>query len=324
VTRRRLDLLIARRALHAVPLVFGVVTLTFLLIHAAPGDPVYMMAGDGGDAAYYAAMRAHYGLDRPLAEQYVRYLRSVAVGDFGFSYAYQEPVFAIVREHLPATLLLSGSAFVLAVIVGLAVGLLSASAPDSPMDVALRTLTALLYSAPVFWIGQLLLLAFAVGWPLFPVGGIRSVRESTGGAIRMGDLVWHLALPAAALTIGFFAPIARVARASLIVERCREYIRAVRARGVSPAALLVRHALPNALLPIVTVTGHEAGVLITAAGLTEAVFGWPGIGHLLLEASTARDYPLIIAILLTSSLVVVLANVVTDAAYAWLDPRVEI
>src|SRR5919197_380663 len=225
--------LLVRRAAQAIPLLVGVVTLTFLLIHAAPGDPVYMMAGDGGDAAYYAAMRARYGLDRPLAEQYVRYLRSVAAGDFGFSYAYQEPVLAIVREHLPATLVLSGSAFVVAAIVGLAVGLLGASAPDSVVDVTLRTLTALLYSAPVFWIGQLLLLAFAVALPLFPVGGIRSLRESTAGPIGVGDLARHLVLPVAWLRPGFFARVARGARASLLVERRREYIRAGRARGVS-------------------------------------------------------------------------------------------
>ena len=267
-------------------------------------------------------MRARYGLDRPIAEQYVHYIRSVSTGDFGFSYAYQQPVFAIIRDRLPATLLLSGSAFVLASIVGVLLGIAGAAAPDSWPDVAIRVITSILYSAPVFWIGQLLLLAFAVALPIFPVGGMRSLRESTTAA-GAGDLLWHLVLPAVSLTLSFLALTARVTRATVSAERRREYMRAARARGRSPAAALIRHAVPNALLPVITVTGYHMGMLVTGAGLTETVFGWPGLGQLLLDASNGRDYPLIIAILLTTSFVVVGANVVTDVLYSALDPRVE-
>jgi peptide/nickel transport system permease protein len=315
--------LLTRRLLQSLPLLIGVVTLTFALIHLAPGDPVYLMAGDGGDAAYYDAMRARYGLDRPLVVQYLGYLQSVASGDFGFSYAYQQPVFRIVVDRLPATLLLSGTALALASLIGLIGGVAGAGARGSAIDVAVRTATSVLYATPVFVIGQLMLLAFAVALPLFPVGGMRTLRESTARA-GSGDVLWHLVLPAVSLTISFVAIVARVTRASVIVEQRREYIRAARARGLSTRAALVRHAVPNALLPVVAITGHHAGLLITGAGLTEAVFGWPGLGQLLLDASTARDYPLIIAILLTTSFAVLLANIVTDVTYALLDPRVQV
>ena len=315
--------LLTRRLLQSLPLLMGVVTLTFALIHLAPGDPVYLMAGDGGDAAYYDAMRARYGLDRPIVVQYLGYLQSVASGDFGFSYAYQQPVFRIVVDRLPATLLLSGTALALASLIGLIGGVAGAGARGSAIDVAVRTATSVLYATPVFVIGQLMLLAFAVALPLFPVGGMRTLRESTARA-GSGDVLWHLVLPAVSLTISFVAIVARVTRASVIVEQRREYIRAARARGLSTRAALVRHAVPNALLPVVAITGHHAGLLITGAGLTEAVFGWPGLGQLLLDASTARDYPLIIAILLTTSFAVLLANIVTDVTYALLDPRVQV
>ncbi len=321
---RRVLTFLVRRTLQAIPLVAGIITLTFILIHSAPGDPVYLMAGDGGDAAYYSAMRARYGLDRPLPEQYLHYVRSVLSGDFGFSYGYQQPVFGVIRDRIPATLALSLPAFAIASILGIVVGLAGAAARGSRLDVALRLMTSTLYSAPVFWVGQILLLLFAVLIPIFPVGGMRSLRESTQGSVDPLDLLWHLVLPCASLSFSFLAIIARVTRASVIAETRREYVRAARARGLTPAAVLLRHAVPNALLPIVTVAGYQVGLLLTSASLTEAVFGWPGLGELLLDASAQRDYPLIIAILLTASIVVVAANVVTDVVYTAFDPRVEV
>lgn len=320
---RRVLSFLVRRTLQAIPLVAGIVTLTFILIHSAPGDPVYLMAGDGGDGAYYAAMRARYGLDRPMPEQYLHYVKAVLSGDFGFSYGYQQPVFRVIRDRMPATLALALPAFAIASILGIAAGVAGAATRRSRLDVALRLLTSTLYSAPVFWVAQILLLLFAVLIPIFPVGGMRSLRESTSGSVGTLDLLWHLVLPCASLSVGYLAIIARVTRASVIVETRREYVRAARARGLSSSAVLLRHAVPNALLPIVTVAGHQVGMLLTSAGLTEAVFGWPGLGELLLDASAQRDYPLIIAILLTASLVVVAANVATDVVYTALDPRVE-
>jgi peptide/nickel transport system permease protein len=321
---RRFLRFLARRLLHAVPLLAGIVTLTFVLIRLAPGDPVYMMAGEGGDEAYYAEMRARYGLDRPLLEQYLVYARSVAAGDFGFSYGYQQPVFAVVRERLPPTLLLTGSALVAATLLGLLAGLLSALYAHSRLDGALRIVTSCLYSAPVFWTGQLLLLAFAIWLPVFPVGGMTSLRMESAATPSAGDVLWHLVLPCTALTFGFLALTARVTRAGLLVERRRDYVRAAQARGLSCRGAVVRHALPNAALPVVTLVGHQTGALLTGAALVEALFAWPGVGRLLLDASLQRDYPLVIAVLLTASFMVVAANVITDAAYGALDPRIEL
>ena len=321
MTPARLGRFALRRAAQAVPVVAGIVTLTFFLIHLAPGDPVYMMAGEGGDAAYYAEMRGRYGLDRSLGEQYVRYVAAVIRGDFGHSYAYQRPVIDVLLERLPATLLLSGAALTLAVAAGLTLGLVASIAPASRADLWLRVAMSAIFAAPVFWIGQLLLLAFAVVLPIFPVGGLTSLRE--GSAADVGDVLWHLALPAVCLSFGFLAALARVVRGSMSVETRREYVRAARARGDSTLRAVLGHALPNAVLPAITVIGHQMGYLLTGASLAEVVFGWPGIGRLLLDASSQRDYPLVVAVLLAVSLLVVAANVVTDTLYVAADPRLD-
>lgn len=321
MTAGRLARFALRRALQAVPVVVGVVTLAFVLIHLAPGDPVYMMAGEGGDAEYYADMRTRYGLDRPLPAQFTQYLWSVAHGDFGYSYGYQEPVMTVVVDRLPVTLLLSGSALALAVVAGFGVGLVAALAPRSKADLVLRVITSVVFAAPVFWIGQLLLIGFAVTLPLFPVGGLSSLRGDGPGPVV--DLLWHMALPAACLSTGMLALLGRVLRAGVLEEISREYVRAAIARGGSRTRAVLTHALPNALLPAVTVIGHHAGHLLTGAVLTEVVFGWPGIGRLLIDASTQRDYPLVIAVLFAVSIVVILANLITDVTYVVIDPRIE-
>jgi peptide/nickel transport system permease protein len=321
MTVPRLARFTLRRLVQAVPVIAGIVTLTFVLIHLAPGDPVYMMAGEGGDEAYYTAMRARYGLDRPLPAQYVSYLGSVLSGDFGHSYEYQQPVMDVVLDRAPATLLLSGAALVLAVAVGVGLGAVSAVAPASQADVLLRLLGSVLFAMPVFWLGQLLLLALAVMIPLFPVGGMSSLRDAAASPVR--DVLWHLILPATCLSAGFLALLARVLRSSVLVEVRREYVRAARARGDSRTQAALRHALPNALVPAISLVGHQTGTLLTGASLAEVVFGWPGMGRLLLDASSSRDYPLVIAVLLVVSFAVVTANVITDALYVVADPRLE-
>lgn len=320
MTGGRLARFTLRRAVQAVPVVAGIVTLTFVLIHLAPGDPVYMMAGEGGDAEYYAQMRARYGLDRSLPAQYASYVRAVLGGDFGYSYEYQRPVLDVLVERAPATLLLSGAALGLAVVVGLGLGTIAAVAPSSWADIVMRVATSTVFAAPVFWIGQLLLLAFAVAIPIFPVGGMTSLRGDAAGPL---DVLWHLALPAVCLSTGFLAVLARVVRSSVLVEVRREYVRAAQARGDSRTLAVMAHAFPNALLPAITLVGHQMGYLLTGAALAEVVFGWPGIGRLLLDASAQRDYPLVVAVLLAVSLVVVAANVVTDAVYVAVDPRLD-
>ncbi len=316
----RVARVLLRRGLQAVPVVFGILTLTFVLVHLAPGDPVVFMAGEGGTPDYYAEMRARYGLDRPLPVQYVTYLTAVLRGDLGQSFEYQMPVVAVIAGRLPATLLLTATALLIAVLGGVLAGLLTALAPGSILDGAVRAATSMLAASPVFWTGQLLLLAFAVTWPLFPVGGAASLRGDA--AAPWLDAAWHLVLPAVCLSLGFLALLARVVRAGVIGELARDYVRAARARGTSRRRAAVRHAFANALVPAITLVGHQAGSLLTGAGLVEVVFGWPGLGRLLIDATGQRDYPLVIAMLVSVSILVVAANVVTDVLYAAVDPRI--
>ncbi len=321
---RFLPFFIARRLLAAVPLVIGVMAIAFTLIHLAPGDPIQALAGDGGDAAYYAAMRARYGLDRPLPEQFGRYTLAILRGDLGYSFSYGQPVGRVIVGRLPATLLLTGTALALSTALGILLGVLTATRPHSALDhgVAVATLTA--YAMPVFWLGQLLVLLFAVRLGLLPVQGMVSVREGYTGARHLLDVARHLALPALTLALPQLALTARLTRTGLREALAEEYIATARAKGLAERAVLWRHALRNALLPVVTALGGHVGVLLTGAALTETVFAWPGLGRLLLDAALKRDYPLLMAIFLLVSLVVVAANLLTDLVYTALDPRVRL
>lgn len=319
-----LPFFVARRLLAAVPLVLGVMAIAFTLIHLAPGDPIQALAGDGGDAAYYAAMRARYGLDRPLPEQFGRYALALLRGDLGYSFSYGQPVGRVIVGRLPATLLLTGTALALSTALGILLGVLTATRPHGALDngVAVVTLTA--YAMPVFWLGQLLVLLFAVRLGLLPVQGMISVREGYTGGRHLLDVARHLALPALTLALPQLALTARLTRTGMREALAEEYIATARAKGLAEWAVLRRHALRNALLPVVTALGGHVGVLLTGAALTETVFAWPGLGRLLLDAALKRDYPLLMAIFLLVSLVVVAANLLTDLVYTALDPRVRL
>jgi len=319
-----LSLFVIRRLLAAVPLVLGVMVIAFTLIHLAPGDPIQALAGDGGDAAYYAAMRARYGLDRPMPEQFGRYALAILRGDLGYSFSYGQPVDRVILARLPATLLLTGTALALSTALGILLGVLTATRPHGALDhgVAVVTLTA--YAMPVFWLGQLLMLLFAVRLGLLPVQGMVSVREGYTGARHLLDVARHLALPVLTLALPQLALTARLTRTGLREALAEEYIATARAKGLAERAVLWRHALRNALLPVVTALGGHVGVLLTGAALTETVFAWPGLGRLLLDAALKRDYPLLMAIFLLVSVVVVVANLLTDLLYTTLDPRVRL
>ncbi|MDQ2996157.1 MAG: ABC transporter permease [Chloroflexota bacterium] len=311
-----------RRLLQAVPLVMGVLVITFVLIHLAPGDPIYVLAGDGGNAAYYAEMRAYYGLDRPLSEQLARYILTMLRGDFGYSFSYQQPVFQVVASRIPATLLLMGTALVLSTTLGILLGVLTATRPRTPLDYGITVSTLTVYSMPVFWLGQLLIIVFAVWLKLFPVQGMVSARGDYTGARYVLDVLRHLALPAITLGMLQLAVIARLTRTSLRDVLSEDFVRTARAKGLHERAVVLRHALRNALLPIVTVIGGQIGVMITGAALTETIFAWPGLGRLLLDATLNRDYPLLMAIFILVAVTVVMANLLTDVVYTLLDPRV--
>lgn len=315
---------IARRAFTAVPVVAGVTALTFVLIHLAPGDPIYALAGDGGTPAYYADMRARYGLDQPLLTQFATYVRLIFAGDFGYSFMFQAPVARVLIDHLPPSLLLGGAAMLIAVVVGVGLGGLCAIAPATWLDRGIGVFASVIYAAPVFWTGQVLMLLVALWLGLLPVAGMSSVREPLSGLAYAADVGRHLILPAVALSLPFIAVVTSVTRASILGVLYEPFIRAAAARGVTRRNLVVRHAAPNAALPVTALIGQHAAGLVAGAALTESLFGWPGIGYLVLHASLHRDYPLVTGAFIIISAGVVLINVLTDAACAWLDPRVRV
>lgn len=313
-----------RRLAQTAPLVLAILVLTFGLIHAAPGDPIYALAGESGDAAYYAAMRAKFGLDRPLHEQLLRYLANAARGDFGYSYTYSQPVFQVIAGRVPATLLLLLSALVVSTSSGVWLGLRAARREGGAVDHGVLVGTLLGAAVPVFWLGQVLVIVFAAGLGWFPVQGMSTARAGLSGPAYGLDVLRHLVLPVATLALLQLALVTRLTRAGLLEALGEEYVRTARAKGASEEQVLRRHALPNALLPVVTVVGSHFGTLLTGAVLTEIIFAWPGLGRLLYDATLSRDYPLLMAIFLVAALSVILANLATDLAYGLLDPRVRL
>jgi peptide/nickel transport system permease protein len=310
------------RLLQAVPLVLGILILTFILIHLAPGDPIYALAGQSGDAAYYASMRAKFGLDLPLAEQLGIYLLNALHGDFGYSYTHSQPVFAVIADRIPATLLLMVPAVALSSVLGVWLGVQSAAHLDGPADHAIVTGTLLGAAVPAFWLGQMLVIFFAAGLGLFPVQGMSSARGSPTGLNAVLDVLHHLVLPVITLATLQLTLVTRLTRAGLREALTEDYVRTGRAKGLNGVQVLLRHALPNALLPVVTLVGSQFGTLLTGAVLTEIIFAWPGIGRLLYDATLARDYPLLMGIFLLASVGVIAANLIVDLLYAWLDPRI--
>ncbi len=310
------------RLVQVVPTVAGVVLLGFLLIHAAPGDPVLALAGESGDAEYYAFVREKFGLDRSLPEQLAAYVSAVVRGDLGTSFVHGRPAATLIAERLPATLLLTSTALVLSTVGGIALGVVSATRHGRPLDTALNTTSLGLYAAPVFWLGQLaiLTLSLRLGW--FPVQGMTSARGGATGVAHLLDVAHHLALPACVLASQQLAAVSRLTRAGVADELSSDHVRTARAKGVREPVVVLRHALRRPLLPVVTVIGGRMGHLVAGTVIIETVFGWPGVGRLLLGAVNARDIPVVLAVFLLVALTVVVANLATDLAYARVDPRV--
>jgi len=318
VTRRYL----LRRLAQLVPTTAAILLIGFLLIHLAPGDPVLALAGDNGDAEYYAQVRQRFGLDQPLPQQLATYAANVLRGDLGTSYVQGRPVADVIAERLPATLLLTGTAVVVSTVVGVAAGVLAAVRRGRWPDLSINTVVLALYAAPVFLVGQLaiLLLALRTGW--FPVQGMTDPRGSATGLARVADVAWHLVLPALVLAAQEVAAIVRLTRVGLADELTRDHIRTARAKGASRWRVVGKHGMRRPLLPVVTVLGGRVGHLVSGAVLVEVVFGWPGIGRLLVTALQTRDAPSVLGVFLLVAVSVVVANLVTDLGYLWLDPRV--
>jgi len=311
--------------LQGLALVIAVVVLNFVLVHAAPGDPVETIAGASGGMsdALKAQLRTQYGLDRPLPVQLGVYLGKVAHGDLGHSYFFNLPVTDLIAERLPATLLLVLCAVLIAFLVGTTLGVLASKKPNGWLSQSITVLSLVGFAAPVFWMGMMLVILFAAVLPIFPVAGMRDVDASGGGLHGVLDVLHHLVLPAVALALVYLAQYSRLARASMLDVLGADYIRTARAKGLADRVVLYKHALRNAVLPVVTLLGLQFGNVIAGAILVETVFNWPGLGRLAFDSVLRRDYPTILGVLLFSSIVVVVMNLLTDLAYRLIDPRIK-
>lgn len=312
-----------KRLAQIVPIILVIVVVNFFLVHLAPGDPIVYIVGDAPvSEEIVAQLREKLGLDKPLLEQLVIYLWNVAHGDFGYSYVAREPVLDVIMHRLPATLLLTVTQYILAIVAGLFLGVVSAKRQGETADTAITLFSVLGYAVPVFWLGQMLVLIFAHQLGIFPSQGMYSLRYDMTPLAAAADVAWHLVLPCFTLAVFNLALIARLTRANMLQSLRLEFVMFARSKGISETAVVYRHALRNAVLPVVTIIGLNIKTLITGAVLTETVFAWPGIGRLTYEALTARDYPVLMAMFIFVGILVVVANLVTDLAYAYLDPRI--
>jgi peptide/nickel transport system permease protein len=309
---------VVRRLLLLVPVLLGVSVIIFMVLHLAPGDPAEIMLGSQATQADLERLRAELGLTEPLYVQYVHWLGQVARGDLGRSIWMKRPVLAEVLGRFKATLVLTGSALVLSTAVGLALGIASAVRPNSLLDRLSAVASLFGASMPVFWLGIVLMVIFALWLGWLPASGM--FAPYGGGDLR--DLFVHLALPAVTLAAASVTIIARLTRSTMLETLGQDYIRTARAKGVVERAVVLRHGLKNALIPIVTVVGVQAGYLLGGAVLTETVFAWPGVGTLMVQGILARDFPLVQGCVLVVALSFVLINLVVDLLYAWLDPRI--
>lgn len=322
----RLPGFLAGRAVKAVLVVLAIVVCNFLLVHAAPGDPASVMAGQSGaaDPVFLEQLRRQFGLDQPFHVQLWVYLKSVLSLDLGFSHRQQAPVAQLIAERLPATLLLTGAAFVFAVAGGVALGALAARRVGSWADSAITALALTFYATPLFWVGLMLVLVFSVWLEWLPSFGMSSVGVELHGMAVVWDVAQHLLLPALTLGLFYLAVYARLTRATMLEVADQDFVKTARAKGVPEGRITRAHILRNALLPVITFAGIQAGQLVGGSILVETVFAWPGIGRLAFEALLARDYPVLLGVFFCTSVIVVLFNLATDLLYAVIDPRVEV
>lgn len=318
--------LFASRLVKAAAILIAIVVMNFFLVHAAPGDPAMVMAGEAGaaDEKFVTQLREQFGLDRPIYEQLGTYIGKVVQGDLGFSYRQQRPVWDILAERLPATLVLTLTAFILALAAGVALGTLAAVTVGTWADSAITVIALLAYATPIYWIGLMLSLLFSIQLGWLPAFGYETIGAGYTGLAHVADVAVHLILPVITPALFYMAGYARLTRASMLEVRSLDFVKTAKAKGLTQGRIVTRHVLRNAILPVITVAGIQAGQLVGSSILIETVFAWPGIGRLAFEAVLQRDYQVLLGIFLVTSIMVILFNILTDILYGLVDPRIQV
>jgi peptide/nickel transport system permease protein len=311
-------LILARRLLWMIPILLGISIIVFSMMHLAPGDPAEAILGPRGTEELLRQARRELGLDQPLYVQYGHWVLNAIHGDLGKSYRLNRPVAPEVLDRFKNSAILAGIAFVIAVVFGTLAGCVSAVRRGGLLDNTLMAVTVTGISMPPFYLSMLLIILFSVKLDLLPTGGMYDVRQDP----TTGRLLVHLILPTLALAAVPIAVIARIMRSSMLEVVGQDYIRTARAKGLRDQAVVGRHALRNALIPVVAVVGLQVGYLLSAAALVEVVFSWPGLGSLLVQSVVQRDLPLAQGAVLVIAVVYVVVNILTDLIQAWLDPRI--
>ena len=310
---------LARRLFHSLTVLLVVTTVTFLIIHLAPGGPA-VLADPKLSPQEVRAIEERLGIDKPIPVQYVRWLGRLARGDLGTSFLYQTPNIEAILSRLPNTILLAGVSLAVTLVIGVPAGAYAGLRANGAADRALSTLSFVSVAMPAFWLGMLLIILFAATWHLLPAGG--AATPGLEGSLR--DRLAHLVMPVIVLSAAGIAQVIRYTRSSVRVVLGQDHVRTARAKGLGERTLRRRHVLRNALIPVVTVAGLELPRLIGGAAITETVFTWPGMGRLGVEAALSRDYPLIMAITLFVAAAVITCNLLVDLLYLWIDPRIRI
>ncbi len=313
------------RIFYAVLLLLAVLVLNFTMMHLAPGDVADTIAQSmgGADEETMAQIRADYGLDKPFIVQLGSYLGRVIRFDLGYSFYYNQPVTSLILQRLPATLLLVFTAQLFAMIVGVVLGVISARRPNGILSHFVTFISLFGYSAPVFWTGILLLIAFSLKIQWFPVAGMRDVTLEGGFWVQTLDIIRHMVLPTITLGSIFLALYSRLSRASMMETLGSDYVRTAKAKGLTEREVVYKHALKNALSPVITLAGLQFSAVISGAVLVETVFAWPGLGTLAFQSILARDTPTILGILFFSALMVIVGNLLTDFVLRLVDPRLK-
>jgi peptide/nickel transport system permease protein len=314
---------VLKRVLQGIPLTVAIIVICFVIIRLAPGDPINMLvSGYEPPPEMRRQLEAYWGLDKPLHQQLIVYIGRVLAGNLGYSHLAGKTVLEAIYERMPATLLLMLTGLVFSSIIGVGAGVMSSRRPYSLADNILTGTSLIGYSVPLFWVGQILIITLALGLKLFPVSGMFSLRQELTGMACFLDVLWHLVLPAVTLSVWFLALVTRITRAKMMEVLRQDFIIMARAKGATESRVTWRHALRNALSPIVTVIGFECGGIFMGAVVTETVFGWPGMGRLMYDSIMSRDYPVVTGLFFLISVTVIGVNIIVDIIYSILDPRI--